>query len=183
MPYIYSLAWKTTQTGAPFMRALFMDFPEDKEVRDMKYQYMFGPALLVAPVYEAGKTQHEVYLPKGTGWYDFWTEAHYEGGQTVTVDVPLDTIPLFVKAGSILPLGEVVEHVGIPQNLTEIRVYKGANASFDLYNDDGLTYDYEDGNYALATLNWNDAKQAFTADGDTETLLDKDWMKLLRYIG
>ena len=105
MPYTYSLGWFTHETGAPFMRALFMDFPHDAKVVDMRDEYMFGPALLVAPVVEQGATTREVYLPAGTDWYNYWTDEKLHGGQTVTVKAPIDTIPLFVKAGSILPIG------------------------------------------------------------------------------
>ena len=125
MPYIYTLAWQTHKTGAPFMRALFMDFSHDSKVRDIKTQYMFGPALMVAPVCEEAATTREVYLPEGCGWYDYWTNAYYEGGQTVTVDAPLDVLPLFVREGSIIPHGEVVAHTGISQK--EIELLPGYN--------------------------------------------------------
>ncbi len=104
MPYLYSLGYYSNQTGAPFMRGLFMDFGSDPKVADIGDEYMFGPALLVAPVTEQGRTSRQVYLPAGTDWYNFWTNERLHGGQTITVDAPIDTLPLFVRAGSILPL-------------------------------------------------------------------------------
>jgi alpha-D-xyloside xylohydrolase len=109
MPYIYSLGYQTWQTGAPFMRALPLDFPNDPKVADLRDEYMFGPAFLVAPVTEQGATSRKVYLPAGTDWYNYWTNERVKGGQTITVAAPIDTMPLFVRAGSILPLGAPVE--------------------------------------------------------------------------
>src|ERR1700693_2753819 len=99
MTYIYSLGYMTHQTGAPYMRALFMDFPQDAKVADIGDEYMFGPALLVAPVTEQGATSRMVYLPGGTDWYNFWTNERLHGGQTLTADAPIDTIPPFARAG------------------------------------------------------------------------------------
>ncbi len=99
MPYIYSLGYQTNQTGAPYMRALFMDFPQDAKVADMGDEYMFGPAFLVAPVTEQGATSRMVYLPAGTDWYNYWTKERMSGGQTMRVDAPIDTLPLFRSRG------------------------------------------------------------------------------------
>ena len=110
MPYIYSLGSGTHETGAPFMRGLFMDFGYDPNVADLGDEYMFGPALLIAPVAEQGATERQVYLPAGADWYNFWTNERFHGGQTITVSAPIDTIPLFVRAGSILPLGAGGKH-------------------------------------------------------------------------
>ena len=162
--YTYSLGWFTHETGAPFMRALFMDFPHDAKVADMRDEYMFGPALLVAPVVEQGATTREVYLPAGTDWYNYWTDEKLHGGQTVTVKAPIDTIPLFVKAGSILPMGVPVESTKEKQALAKIKVYPGADASFTLYNDDGVTYGYESGVREIKTLKWDDRKGVLTQD-------------------
>jgi len=167
LPYIYSLAWKTRQTGAPFMRALFMDFGQDPAVRDIKTQYMFGPAFLVAPVCEEGATSREVYLPKGCGWYDYWSNRRYEGGQSVRMSAPLDLLPLYVREGSIVPHGEVIPHTGIAQKKLELWVYEGADAEFELYHDDGISYNYEKGDYHLTTLRWHDARQALSVENDT----------------
>jgi alpha-D-xyloside xylohydrolase len=165
MPYLYSLGWFTHQTGAPFMRALFMDFPTDAKVANLTDEYMFGPALLVAPVVEQGATKRDVYLPAGTDWYNYWTNEKLHGGQTVTVNAPIDTIPLFVKAGSILPLGAPVESTHDRQAIEKVKVYPGADAQFVLYNDDGTTYAYEKGETKITNLKWDDAAGKLTQSG------------------
>lgn len=172
MPYIYSLAFEVHRTGAPFMRALFMDFPNDANVRDIKDQYMFGPAFLVAPVVEQGAAARTVYLPAGTGWYDYWTHAYHDGGQTLRVSAPLDTLPLFVREGSIVPHGEVVSNLQIPQREIELWVYEGADGRFTLYDDDGMTYAYEQGACALTELRWDDRAGGMDVDGDESGRFD-----------
>jgi alpha-D-xyloside xylohydrolase len=134
MPYIYSLGYHTWLTGAPFMRALPLDFPNDPKVADLRDEYMFGPAFLVAPVTEQGATSREVYLPAGSDWYNYWTNERVKGGQTITVQAPIDTIPLFVRAGSIIPLGAPVESTHEVQAIAKVRVYPGADASFTLFS-------------------------------------------------
>ena len=170
LPYLYSLAWEVSQTGSPFMRALFMDFPHDPNVRDLKDQYMFGPAFLVAPVHDPGARRRTVYLPRGAGWYDYWTRQRYEGGQAVEVDAPLDTLPLFVRAGSVIPFGPVVDHTGIAQTDLEVHVYEGEDGCFQLYRDDGVSYAYERGQYSLTTLKWDDRAATLSIAGDSEGL-------------
>ncbi len=165
MPYIYSLGYHTWLTGAPFMRALPLDFPSDPNVADLRDEYMFGPALLVAPITEQGATSRQVYLPAGAGWYNFWTNERLEGGQTITVQAPIDTIPLFVRAGSILPLGSAVESTHQQQAIEHVRVYPGADASFTLFSDDGTTYAYENGAGSVTHLHWDDAAQRLTHQG------------------
>ncbi len=165
MPYIYSLGYHTWLTGAPFMRALPLDFPSDPNVADLRDEYMFGPALLVAPITEQGATSRQVYLPAGAGWYNFWTNERLEGGQTITVQAPIDTIPLFVRAGSILPLGSAVESTHQQQAIEHLRVYPGADASFTLFSDDGTTYAYENGAGSVTHLHWDDAAQRLTHQG------------------
>ena len=165
MPYIYSLGWFTHETGAPFMRALFMDFPHDANVANLTDEYMFGPALLVAPVVNQGATSRDVYLPSGTDWYNYWTNDKLHGGQMVSVSAPIDTIPLFVRAGSILPLGAAVESTQDAQAIEKIKVYPGADGQFVLYKDDGTTYAYEKGENQITTLKWNDAAGKLTQTG------------------
>jgi alpha-D-xyloside xylohydrolase len=165
MPYIYSLGWSAHETGAPFMRGLFMDFGDDPKVADIGDEYMFGPALLVAPVTEQGMTSREVYLPAGTDWYNFWTHERVHGGQRITVSAPIDEIPVFVRAGSILPLGTVVESTNEVQKIAKLRVYPGADGAFDLYRDDGTTYAYEKGAFEVSHLHWDDAAQKLTHTG------------------
>ncbi len=165
MPYLYSLGWSTHQTGAPFMRALFMDFGQDPNVADIRDEYMFGPALLVAPVTRQGAETRQVYLPAGTDWFNYWTNEKLHGGQTVTVAAPIDRIPLFARAGSILPMGVPVESTHGEQAIQQVKVYAGADTSFTLYNDDGSTYDYEKGKYRTTTLVWNERAQTLTQQG------------------
>ncbi len=165
MPYIYSLGHHAEATGAPFMRGLFMDFGDDPRTADIGDEYMFGPALLVAPVTDQGMTTRAVYLPAGTDWYNFWTNERLHGGQTVQVSAPIDTLPLFVRAGSILPLGTAVESTNDAQKIASLRVYPGADGDFDLYRDDGNTYAYEHGAFELAHLHWNDATHKLSHTG------------------
>jgi alpha-D-xyloside xylohydrolase len=165
MPYIYSLGYKTWETGAPFMRALPLDFPADPRVTDLRDEYMFGPAFLVAPVTEQGATSRQVYLPAGTDWYNYWTGERVKGGQTITVSAPIDTIPLFVRAGSIIPLGSPVESTHQQQSIAKVRVYPGADADFTLFSDDGTTYAYERGAGSVTKLHWDDAAGKLTHEG------------------
>jgi alpha-glucosidase/alpha-D-xyloside xylohydrolase len=165
IPYIYAQGWHTYQTGAPFMRALFMDFPNDPQVTDLRDEYMFGPAFLVAPITEQGATSRRVYLPAGCDWFNFWTNEKLRGGQTISVQAPIDTIPLFVRAGSILPLGSEVLSTQQTQKIASVRVYPGADADFTLFSDDGTSYDYEHGGGAISKLHWDEAKHQLTHTG------------------
>jgi alpha-D-xyloside xylohydrolase len=165
MPYLYSLGHFSHETGAPFMRGLFMDFGDDPKVADIGDEYMFGPAFLVAPVTEQGRTSREVYLPAGTDWYNYWTNERVHGGQTITVSAPIDVLPLFVRAGSIVPLGSVVESTNEVQKVAKIRVYAGADGNFELYRDDGTTYAYEQGKSELSHLHWSDGAAKLSHSG------------------
>jgi alpha-D-xyloside xylohydrolase len=165
LPYIYSLGYQTYKTGAPFMRALFMDFPSDPNVTDIRDEYMLGPAFLVAPVTEQGATSRKVYLPAGADWYNYWTNERVKGGQTITVNAPIDTIPLFVRAGSIIPTGTYIESTEQPQQIAKIRIYPGADTDFTLFQDDGNTYAYEKGDAKITQLHWNDATHQLTHEG------------------
>ena len=162
LPYIYSLAWKVTSDDYTIQRPLVMDFRSDPATLEIGDQFMFGPALLVSPVLNQGATQRSLYLPAGARWYDFWTGRHDEGGATVTVDAPLDRIPLAVRAGSILPLGPVIEYAGQASDPIELRVYPGANADFTLYEDEGDSYRYQNGAHATIPIHWDDASRTLT---------------------
>ena len=166
MPYIYSLGYQTWKTGAPFMRALPLDFPDDPKVADMRDEYMFGPAFLVAPVTEQGATSRKVYLPAGADWYNLWTNERLKGGQAVTVAAPIDTIPLFVRAGSIIPMGTPVESTHETQAISKVRVYPGADCDFTIFSDDGTTYAYEKGAGKVTRLHWDEARHKLTSQGD-----------------
>ncbi|MBV9180447.1 MAG: glycoside hydrolase family 31 protein, partial [Acidobacteria bacterium] len=165
MPYIYSLAYQTYQSGAPYMRALFLDFPEDPQVADLRDEYMFGPAFLVAPVTKQGATRRKVYLPAGTDWFNYWTKQRIAGGQNIEVEAAIDTLPLFVRAGSILPMGVPIESTRQRQKILKVRVYPGGDAQFALYQDDGMTYAYEKGEHQITYLRWNDRAQKLTHEG------------------
>ncbi len=172
LPYIYSLAGKVTQDNYTIMRSLAFDFRNDSKVYGIPDQYMFGPAFMVNPVTEqlytganvaAGKHTREVYLPKAATWYDFWTGKKYDGGQTLNVDVPIETMPLYVKAGSIVPMGPVVQYATEkPSSVIELRVYPGANGQFQVYEDANDTYGYEKGQFATFNITWNDQSHQLT---------------------
>jgi alpha-D-xyloside xylohydrolase len=150
------------------MRPLWMDFPNDPAVADIGTQYMFGPAFLVAPVTEQGQTTKDVYLPAGSDWYNFWTNEKLSGGRWVQVAAPIDQIPLFVRAGAIVPLGADIQSTATRQAIAEIRVYPGKDGEFALYDDDGVSYDYEKGKGTLVRLQWNDASGRLSVSGDGE---------------
>jgi len=162
MPYIYSVAWMTTSQSYTPMRALVMDFREDIRARNIADQFLFGPAIMVNPVTEPGATSRSVYLPR-TIWFDFWTGKKLSGGRDVTVEAPLDRLPLFVRAGSIVPMGPEEEYTQEkPPDPIELRVYRGADGKFTLYEDEGDSYDYEKGVYATIPMQWNEAQQTLT---------------------
>jgi alpha-D-xyloside xylohydrolase len=164
IPYIYSQAKATYDTGAPFMRPLWMDFPEDAKVTDIGTEYMFGPAFLVAPVTEQAQTEKDVYLPAGSDWYNFWTDERIAGGQWIKAAAPIDRIPVFVKAGSIVPLGSDIQSTATKQTIAQIKVYPGKDSDFALYDDDGTSYDYEKGKGTTTKLHWNDATSTLSGD-------------------
>jgi alpha-D-xyloside xylohydrolase len=178
IPYIYSSAKLTYDTGVPFMRPLWMDFPNDKAVANLGTEYMFGPAFLVAPVTEQGQTQKRVYLPAGADWYDYWTGKKTKGGQWVVAAAPIDRIPLFVKAGSIIPLGSDVQSTASEQMIVKIKVYPGKDAAFSLYDDDGVSNAYEavkesNDSWRITQLAWNDKTRKLSAPGAEKHLAAK----------
>ena len=162
LPYIYSEAWQVTKKGSTIMRPLVMDFNGDTAAVNRQFQYMFGKSILVAPVTESSKTEWNVYLPKAAGWFDFWTGKLFKGGQKVKTDAPLDRIPLFVKAGSIIPMGKIIQSTAEKSDTLEIRIYKGANGEFTLYEDEGDNYNYEKGKYSNISFRWNEKNQSLT---------------------
>jgi len=169
MPYLYAMGHSTYETGAPFMRALFMDFPGDQTAATLNDEYMFGPAFLVAPVTDQGATSRKVYLPAGTDWYDWWTNRKIAGGQWIEAAAPIDRIPLFVRAGSIVPLGAPIQNTATKQALSEIRVFPGRDATFTLYDDDGVTNAYKKGGGKSATLRWDEASKKLSANSALPT--------------
>jgi alpha-D-xyloside xylohydrolase len=158
LPYIYSEAWQITRHGFTLMRPLVMDFREDVTALNRPFEYMFGKAFCVAPITEPNEVERDVYLPKTAGWFDFWTGKRYDGGQTMTTAAPLETIPLFVKAGSIVPMGKFIQYAGQKSSDTlEIRVYPGADGIFELYEDENDNYDYEKGMFSTVEFRWNES--------------------------
>lgn len=182
LPYTYSVSWDVTANRSSMMRALVMDFKDDKEVWNINDQYMFGKSLLVCPVVKSLYTQETgsgrnvtrttdysavksrtVYLPKGAYWYDFWTNEKLTGGKTIERESPIDIIPLYVKAGSIIPFGPKVQYSGEKKwDDLEIRVYKGSNGAFVLYEDEFDNYNYEQGKYTEIKFEWKDSSRTLT---------------------
>lgn len=199
LPYIYSTAWEVSHRQSTFMRALYMDFLNDKNTWNIGNEYMFGKAFLVAPVLHAQYTpeqkqnilkenegwnkttnnqvnlslnvdftqskEMEVYLPSGNKWYNYWTNEDFDGGQKLKIKTSLDRIPLFVRAGSIIPIGPDVQYTNEKKwdNLI-INVYPGADGTFTLYEDEGDNYNYESGAYTEIQMKWNDKKRILTID-------------------
>ncbi len=162
LPYIYSLAWKTTSDSYTLMRPLVMDFRGDDRAENVGDQFMFGPAFLVNPVTEPAASTREVYLPKAR-WYDFWTGSTVEGGQMINAITPLERMPLYVRAGSIIPLGPDEEwSTQKPADPIELRIYPGADGDFPIYEDENDGYAYEKGVYATIPLHWDDKAQTLT---------------------
>ncbi len=163
LPYIYSLAWRVTNEDYTIQRPLIMDWRNDPRVASIGDQFMFGPAILVNPVTQEGATSRSLYLPAASAWYDFWSEEKLDGGRRITADAPLDRIPLYVRAGSILPLGPEVEYAEQrTSEPIELRVYRGTDGNFNLYDDQGDTYRYETGEHAMIPLHWDDKSATMT---------------------
>lgn len=168
LPYLYSAVRECTLTGMPIIRALWLHYPEDPKAVAQGDQYLWGRDVLVAPMVEQGSTSRQLYLPRGV-WYDFWTNERVEGGREISRRVDLETIPLYVRAGSILPLGPVKQHVyeasGGP---VTICVYPGSDASFHLYEDDGKSFDYRKSEWMGVQMHWHDEQRTLNislADG------------------
>jgi alpha-D-xyloside xylohydrolase len=165
LPYLYSLAWKVTNEGYTIMRSLAFDFRNDPAINSIPDQYMFGPAFLVNPVTEPGKKSRRVYLPESTIWFDFWTGEQLTGGQTIIAPAPVETIPLYIKAGSIVPMGPFLQYATEkPADPLEIRIYPGADGTFVLYEDENNNYNYEKGLFSTISFRWNDANHQLTID-------------------
>jgi alpha-D-xyloside xylohydrolase len=181
-PYLYSLAANTTNQGGTFMRPLVMDFPQDETARELTDEYMFGPAFLVAPITQYKARNRKVYLPKEATWYDFWTGKTIAGGAQKD-SAPYDSIPLFVRAGSIVPFGPELQYIAEkPQDPTTLYVYAGANGDFNLYEDDGLTYDYEKGAFSEIPIHWDDTVKTLTLgtrEGSFKGMLKKRIFQLV----
>jgi alpha-D-xyloside xylohydrolase len=162
LPYIYSLGWMTTDQSYTPMRALAMDFRTDVRAQNIGDEYLYGPAILVAPVTEPGATVRHLYLPKAR-WYDFWTGKAVDGGAAIDTAAPIERMPLFVRAGSIVPMGPDVQWSSEkPADPIELRVYAGADGHFTLYEDENDTYNYEKGAFATIAFAWDDSSHTLT---------------------
>lgn len=163
LPYIYSLAGAVTHESGTMMRALVFDFRADAKAREVGDQFMFGPALLVNPVTTYKARSRPVYLPKTAGWYDFWTGVAFAGGQTIEAPASYESLPLYVKAGSIIPLGPELNYTSEkPADPITLFVYAGAAGTFTLYEDEGLNYNYEHGAFARIPIRWDEATRTLT---------------------
>ena len=174
MPYIYSLAWKVTSENYTIMRALPFDFMNNSVTYNINNQYMFGPSFMVSPVVEplyylptnvkkhSSSYTRDVYLPKGVIWFDFWTGKQFDGGQQIKSDARYETMPLYVKAGSIIPFGPLIQYSTEKNDPIELRIYPGADGIFTLYEDENDNYNYERGVYSLVKFDWNDTKKTLT---------------------
>lgn len=172
MPYIYSLAGKTYFDDYTIMRPMVMDFTEDINTRNLKDQYMFGTAFLVAPVYKYGTRNRDVYFPENEVWYDFYTGKSINGGKTMNVEAPYERIPLFVRAGSIVPMGGEIQYASQPTDEpVTILVYAGKDGKFNLYEDEGTNYNYEKGKYSDIPLTYSDKARTLTI-GDRKGSFD-----------
>ena len=163
MPYIYSLAGAVHFSDYTMMRALVMDFNGDDKVYNVKDQWMFGPSLMACPVAKYQQRNREVYLPAQRGWYDLLSGKHYDGGQTISADAPLERIPVFVPEGSLLPVGPEMEWSDEkPAETIDLYVFAGRDGSFTLYEDENTNYNYEKGRYATIPMTWNDHQHTLT---------------------
>jgi alpha-D-xyloside xylohydrolase len=163
LPYIYSLAWRVTSQDYTMQRPLVMDWRTNTNVRDIGDQFLFGPSILVNPVTTEGATSRFLYLPPAAAWYDFWSGEKLKGDQRILAPAPLERIPLYVRAGAILPMGPAIEYAGEkPAAPIELRIYRGADGSFDLYEDEGDSYAYEKGVHAITPIHWDDATGTLT---------------------
>jgi alpha-D-xyloside xylohydrolase len=165
MPYIYSLAGMAYHHDYTLMRGLTMDYGKDEKVKNITDEYLFGPALLINPVYNYGATSRNVYLPQGNGWYDLYSGKYAAGGQTITAAAPYDRIPVYVKEGSIIPFGPEIQYTGEkPADPITLYVYTGKDAEFTLYEDEGTNYNYEKGAFSTIQINYNEANKTLSID-------------------
>jgi alpha-glucosidase len=152
MPYLYGEMRRASVTGLPVIRPMVFEFPRDPEVKTMCDQFMFGPSILVAPVTQPGKKERLVYLPEGI-WYDWHTSEKIDGGRSIVARAPLDVIPIYARAGSLIPMVEPAMHTGaIDFSRVTVRAYSGSSGSYELYEDDGITTEYMNGSYNLLRL-------------------------------
>ncbi|MFC3363061.1 TIM-barrel domain-containing protein [Pedobacter fastidiosus] len=163
MPYIYSLAGQTYQKDYTIMRGLVMDFGADEKLKNIADQYMFGPSLLINPVYKYGATNRKVYLPEGNGWYDLYTGGYVKGGQTITAKAPYSQMPIYVKEGAIIPYGPEIQYTSEkPNDPITLYLYTGKDGTFTLYEDEGTNYNYEKGAFSTIDFEYSESVKTLT---------------------
>jgi len=163
LPYIYSTAAKTYFDDYTIMRGLIMDFPNDKNVSGINDEYLFGPSFLISPVYNYHQRTRKVYLPSGRGWYDLSSGKFFDGGQRVNSNAPYHRIPVYVKEGSIIPVGPDLQYTSQkPADTITLFIYTGHNASFDLYEDEDTNYNYENGIFTTIQIDYNEQEKSLT---------------------
>jgi alpha-D-xyloside xylohydrolase len=182
MPYIYSLAGLTYFNDYTIMRAMVMDFANDRNVLDIGDQYMFGPSILVAPVYKYKARSRKVYLPSTCGWYDLYSGKYFNGGQELNADAPYERMPLFIKQGSIIPVGPQIEYTEEkPADPLTLFVFGGRDCAFTLYEDEGTNYNYEEGAWSTIKFSYDNATGQLTIgerNGEFEGMLKKRTIKI-----
>jgi alpha-glucosidase len=162
LPYLYNAFYQASQTGLPVMRALLLDYPNDSRAVEQEGEFLFGNDLLVAPVMKQGKRKEQIYLPRGD-WFDYWTGRAYSGPQEVSVDAPLNSIPMFARGGAIIPTRQLVQYTGeAPINPLTFQVYPDGQSSREYYEDDGLSFDYRKGAFLRERLTASDHPKALT---------------------
>lgn len=183
LPYLYATAAAAHDTGMPIIRALWLMYPHDSEAALIDNAYLWGDSFLVAPIYEKGATQRSVYLPQGA-WWNYWTSEHTDGGRQLPFKAGLEELPLFVKAGSIIPMGPVKQFSGEESDApVTLRIYPGANGRFLWYDDDGSSFEYENGSYMKITCEWDDTSRTLTLMRDAKGKLGKGQKVRVELVG
>jgi alpha-glucosidase (family GH31 glycosyl hydrolase) len=165
LPYTYTLAWQARSTGLPLMRALWLHYPHDEKAKGVAMEYLWGRDLLIAPVFEKGAIERSVYLPEGDDWYNWWTTKKTKGGQSISCAADLATMPVFARAGAIIPFDPIRQYTG--EQVTEpttLKIFSGADGQFTLYEDDGISQDYLKGKSRLTKITWNDKNRTLTIE-------------------
>ncbi|MCM3576442.1 DUF5110 domain-containing protein [Mesobacillus subterraneus] len=185
LPYLYSLFHESSQTGVPIVRPLVMEYPEDETTFNISDQFLLGSNVMIAPILRPGTTHRSIYLPEGV-WYDYWTKESYQGGKYVLIEAALDKLPIFIKEGTILPMGSEVQNTTENQIL-EIEVYAGDKGKFSLYEDDGSSLGYKDGHYSITNfqteMNEGYLKVNVNISGDKQWKSQVKGMKVYGYSG
>jgi alpha-glucosidase (family GH31 glycosyl hydrolase) len=192
LPYNYTLTWEARETGMPMMRSLWLHYPKDKQARGIGDEYLWGRDMLIAPVYEKGATARKVYLPAGK-WYDWWTGTAVEGGKTITRQVDLSCMPIYVRAGAIIPFDPIRQYTSqVVDKPTTLKIFQGHDGQYTLYDDDGISLNYLKGDSVQTRINWDDSAKRLTLEPTTKQKAERKFKielipdgtsKELRYTG